>query len=531
MNSGAITTPQSTNSRVAFRARGAFTVGEHTLGCVRQMIDHPGEQRSTTTVLLLYGGAAAVLVAIHLATNGVLGFHTDELYYMASGRHPAFGYVDFPPIVPLLSRLETALLGVNPWTLRALPALLGGVNVILCGAYVRKLGGSLQLQMLALLIGVTEPFILGTFLFQTVIFDQVAWMLSLYWFLLIVVDRRRRTWILLGITLGVGLEIKFLILALIAGIGLAVILTPSLRPELRTKPPWIATALMLVIWAPNLVWQILNSLPTLSYIFNHQGSIQSGGGVLNFAVYFVVLLFLLTPLWIAGFISLFRNSALRPIGIACAVPLFVYLLVGKYYYPAPTIPIVMAAGLIALSQIQRRRLRSALAIGVVLASLLSLVALMKITIPTTPASRLHATGLDTEDSDFAATVGWVSITDQLTTLYAALPASDRATTVIVSSDYGVAGALQIYGKTGALPASYSPQLSDWYWLPKRVAATDVLMVGYDPSDVGWMCTSATLVAHLTVPYHVVNGEQGSPVTLCALSEPLPAAWGRLKNLS
>src|ERR1039457_625178 len=72
---------------------------------------------------LLYGGAPASLTAVHLATNPILGFHIDELYYMASGRHPAFRYVDFPPIVPLLARLETALLGVTPWTLRVLPGL------------------------------------------------------------------------------------------------------------------------------------------------------------------------------------------------------------------------------------------------------------------------------------------------------------------------------------------------------------------------------------------------------------------------
>lgn len=495
------------------------------------MIDPPGKQRFRPTVLLLYGGAAAILIAIHLATNGILGFHTDELYYMASGRHPAFGYVDFPPIVPLLSRLETALLGVTPWALRVLPAFLGGINVILCGAYVRKLGGSVPLQALALLIGVTEPFILGTFLFQTVIFDQVAWMLSLYWFLAIVIDRKPRYWILLGITLGIGLEIKFVILALIAGMGLAVVLTPSLRSDLRTKYPWIAVAVALVVWAPNVVWQIANNFPTLAYVLSHQGAIQSGGGVANFLIYFAVLLFLLTPLWIAGFISLFRNRHLRPIGIACAVPMVVYLFVGKYYYPAPTIPIVMAAGLLAMSRLDRARLRGALAVGVVVASLVGLVALMKITIPTTPANRLHATGLDTLDTDFAATVGWMSITSQLTAIYAALPASARATTVIVSSDYGVTGALQIYGKPGALPDSYSPQLSDWYWLPNHVAATEVLMVGYAPSDIAWMCTSAKTLAHLTVPYQVVNGEQGSPVTLCMLSEPLPVAWVRLKDFS
>ena len=118
---------------------------------------HPG--RAT---LLLFGGAAALIIAVHLATDGILGFHIDELYYLASGRHPAFGYVDFPPVVPLLARLETGVLGVTPWTLRLLPALLSGVNVVISGAYVRKLGGSLKLQALGLLVAVTAPLIVGT---------------------------------------------------------------------------------------------------------------------------------------------------------------------------------------------------------------------------------------------------------------------------------------------------------------------------------------------------------------------------------
>src|SRR6476661_3809107 len=90
-----------------------------------------GVQPSRPAALLLFGGAAVGIIALHLATNGTLGFHTDELYYLACGRHPAFGYVDFPPLVPLLARLETGLLGVTPWTLRVLPSLLGGFLVAL----------------------------------------------------------------------------------------------------------------------------------------------------------------------------------------------------------------------------------------------------------------------------------------------------------------------------------------------------------------------------------------------------------------
>ncbi|MGA7987733.1 MAG: glycosyltransferase family 39 protein [Candidatus Dormiibacterota bacterium] len=486
---------------------------------------------SRTATVLIYGGAAACLLAIRLATNGVLGFHIDELYYMTSGRHPALGYVDYPPIVPLLSRLETGLLGVTPWTLRVLPAIAGAFNVILCGAYVRKLGGSVRLQALGLLVGITEPILIGTYLFQTVVFDQVAWMLSLYWFLSLIIDRKPRTWIYLGITLGVGLEVKFLIIALIAGIVLAVLLTPSLRAELRTRYPWIAAAAALLIWAPNIAWQIANGFPTVTYLLNHQGDIRSGGGVADFVVLFLLILFLLIPLWVAGFIWLFRNRDLRPIGIACAVPLVVYLFVGKFYYPGPTIPIVMAAGLVALSQVTQPRRRQVLAGAVVLAGVLGFLALMKETVPTTPADRLHATGLDTADSDFASTVGWVSITKQLTSVYGRLSESERASTVIVSSDYGVAGALQVFGNPKLLPQSFSPQLSDWYWLPSNLTAMDALMVGYAPSDVAWMCAGPTVVSHLTVPYQVVSGEQGAPVTMCHLKAPLPQEWGRLKNFS
>src|SRR4029453_15082707 len=95
-------------------------------------VDRP--PRSGVATALLYGGAAAGGIALPLATNGTLGFHTDELYYLDCGRHPALGYVDFPPVVPLLARLESGLLGTSPWKLRLLPSLLGAFLVALSGA-------------------------------------------------------------------------------------------------------------------------------------------------------------------------------------------------------------------------------------------------------------------------------------------------------------------------------------------------------------------------------------------------------------
>jgi Dolichyl-phosphate-mannose-protein mannosyltransferase len=488
-----------------------------------------GLRGSRRAAVLLYGVAAAGVIALHLATNGTLGFHTDELYYLDCGRHPALGYVDFPPVVPLLARLETGLLGVTPWTLRLIPSLLSGLLVALCGAYVRRLGGSLWLQGIALIAGIAAPYIVGSGdVFQTVIFDVATWMVALYWFLCLVIDRRPRYWIYLGTTLGIGLEVKYTIVGLIAGITIAVLLTPSLRKELGTRYSWIAAAIALLIWAPNLAWQVVNGFPSFTYVANHQGS---GGGVGIYLIEFGLYVSLLLPLWVAGMISLYRSRLLRPIGIACAVPLVLFLFVGKSYYAASTIPIVMAQGLMALSRIGRPRLRSTLSIGVVGGSVLGFVALAQLTLPITPASRLHATGLDTKSEVFADSVGWDDVAGEVTAIYRGLPASERASTVIISAYYGVPGALHVYGDPKILPDIMSPQLSDFYWLPPHLTATSALMVDYKPSDVAWMCISPQLVAHLTVPYQVVGLEQGAPVTFCQLKAPIAKIWGRLRNFS
>jgi hypothetical protein len=488
-----------------------------------------GQQDSRLTAALVYGGAAVGIIALHLATNGTLGFHTDELYYLAAGRHPALGYVDFPPIVPLLGRLETGLLGVSPWTLRVLPSLMGGFLVVLSAAYVRRLGGSLRLQGIALLSAIAAPYLLGTnWVFQTVTFDQVTWMVAMYWFLSLVIDRRPRHWIYLGITLGIGLEVKYTIVGLILGIGIAVLLSPSLRGELRTRYPWIATAIALVIWAPNLAWQVVEGFPTVIYIANHGGG---SGGPLVYLIEFAVYFFFLVPLWLAGMISLFRTRPLRPIAIACAVPLLLFLFVGKSYYAAGTIPIALAQGLMAISRVKRPRLRSGLQIAVVAATVLEFVVFFFLVVPVTPPDRIHATRLDTVNEVFADSVGWDDIAKQVTTIYDDLPASERANTVIISAYYGVPGALQVYDDPNTAPVAISPQLSDFYWLPDNLTATYALMVDYQPSDVTWMCTSPELIANLTVPYQVKGLEQGAPVTFCQLKAPIPTIWGKLRNFS
>src|SRR5947209_20423863 len=89
-------------------------------------MSHTADQRPPRSVLR--GGTAIFRIALaslvaHLFTAGRYGFHRDELYYIACGMHPAWGYVDHPALTPLLARLAVTLFGGSLVGLRLIAAL------------------------------------------------------------------------------------------------------------------------------------------------------------------------------------------------------------------------------------------------------------------------------------------------------------------------------------------------------------------------------------------------------------------------
>jgi 4-amino-4-deoxy-L-arabinose transferase-like glycosyltransferase len=96
-----------------------------------------------------------------MAVSARYGYHRDELYFLAAGQHPAFGYVDQPPLTPLVARAEAVLSGNSLVGLRVLPALALSALVLLAGAMSRLLGAGRAGQLIAALATATCAEFLG----------------------------------------------------------------------------------------------------------------------------------------------------------------------------------------------------------------------------------------------------------------------------------------------------------------------------------------------------------------------------------
>jgi hypothetical protein len=421
---------------------------------------------------------AVVLVAVELAVSARYGFHRDELYFIAAGHHPAFGYVDQPPFAPLLTRLDTALFGTSPTAVRVVPALAGGAVVVGAGLTVRVLGGGRYAQLLAAIAMACTPIVLGSaHLAGTTVFDLVAWTFTIWFVLLAVVRRRPRCWLAAGAVAGIGLENKDLVLLL--GVALVVgLLATSSRVVLTSRWPWLGALVALVLWAPNLVWELVHHSPGLamarSLRIEHSGS----GDYVGFVPAQVILVGILAfPVVVFGVRFLARHRELHFVLVTTAlVVAYVFAVIpGRPYYTAGMLPVLFAAGGCHLehrsvSRVRRRLWCAAPVVGAVLT-----VAFFLPVLPLSTFARL--TFLHTTSYDLGETVGWPQLAGQVGAVYDRLPASDRSQASIFTANYGEAGALTVYGKRYDLPAPLSGQNSYWLWGPGTAPDRVVVAVG------------------------------------------------------
>ena len=426
------------------------------------------------------GPIAAVTAIFHLATTDIAGMHRDEFYYLVGGHHPAFGYVDHPPLVPLLYRASESAFGHTQFALHVLPSVIGGGFVILAAYLAREFGGNKLAQGLAATMGALGPIFVTTSRFlSTVTIDLIAWSLASLIVLRIIRTGNERLWLLLGVVIGVGMMNKHSMLFWVAGAFVGLLATPE-RRILRSWFVLGGAAIALAITAPNVVWQIDHHWPTVKFLHSLQDDAAS-----NRSEYLGLQLAVVTfggiAVWVTGLIATIRRGSpfahARWLAIGWLFLLIaIFVLGGKGYYVGSWYLPLVGVGAVVIEDQWSRRAQLAVLIAVIITG----IAFVPLFTPVFSPSTIHDLGLDDANKDLGGMLGWHHIEQQIAGVVHGLPRNERNNAVILTGDYSEAGALDFWRKDDQLPRAYSGHNTYWYWGRPHGRNRTVVAVGIGP---------------------------------------------------
>lgn len=424
----------------------------------------------------------AVQAVLLLVMSPYYGPHRDELYFVAAGQHPAWGYADQPSLTPLLAGLAHAVAPGNLTVLR-LPSLVAvAALVCLTAQFARLLGGGRAPQVLAATTVAVSAFTMAVgHRLSTATFDALAWTAILVIVTQALLDDRPRLWLVAGLVAGIGLNNKHAVAFCLLGVLVGVALVRETRPVLRTPWPWAGGLLALLLWIPNLLWQAAHDWPVLDLSRDIQEEYAGIGGRLELVGQTLVMFSpLIAVVWIVGLVQLLRRPPwvqARPVAVGFLAVAAVFLVTGgKGYYLAGLLPPLVAAGSVVL--VERWPGRRTVVAGVVLA--LSAVVAWPALVPILPVRTYTASFYPDVDVDQVETVGWPEYADQVRAVVADLPPEQQETAVVFTGNYGEAGAMEWYGV--GVPV-YSGHNGYREWGPPPDDATPVVVV-HQGSPVG-----------------------------------------------
>jgi 4-amino-4-deoxy-L-arabinose transferase-like glycosyltransferase len=473
-------------------------------------------------------GLAGTVAALLVATSGGYGPHRDELYFVQAGRHPAWGYPDQPPLTPLLARLMDELVPGSLIALRLPSSLAIGALVVLAALVAHALGGGRGAQLLAgACTGVSTIAVTTGHLLSTTTFDLLAWAGVSLLLVRALRDGGPRWWLAAGAAAGIGLLNKQLVAFLLLGV-LVGILAVGPRKVLRSPWPYAGGLLALALWAPHLAWQAREGWPALEVASSVAGgsSTSAEPPALFLPFQLVLVSPFLVPVWVAGLVRLWREPRLRCLAVAYPVLAVVFLLTGgKPYYLAGLYPLLLGAGAPAVVRWlgDRRPRQTLLGAGVAVSAAVSAV----LALPLVPIDRLADTPVVDLNEDVGETVGWPAFTRAVA--QAAAPLSSDY--VVLTGNYGQAGAVDRYGPALGLPRAYSGHNGYAAWGTPPEQDLPVVAVGLPLDDLARWFATCREAARVDNGVRLENEEQGRPVHVCTgRRAPWVELWPQVRRL-
>ncbi|MFD9890001.1 ArnT family glycosyltransferase [Amycolatopsis sp. NPDC059027] len=478
---------------------------------------------------------AALLAAVLALTAGRYGYFGDELYFLAAGRHLAWGYVDQPPLLPLLARAMDAIGPGSPFVLR-IPAILAmAAGVVFTALIARELGGQGKAQAIAAAtFAVATQFVATGHYLATSTIDPFLWTVLLW--LLVRWIRTRRDGLLVwaGVVTAIALYTKFLIggFWIVAGIALLVF---GPRELLRRPKLWAGAGIAALALVPTLIWQGTHGWPQLGMgaAISHEVEHTWGGRVVFLPS---VLLIAGIPIGAAllcyGLWRLLRSPELRPYRFlawtALGLAVVFFAVNGRNYYVAGMFAPCWAVAAVEIERGQASRWWRWIATWPVY--LVAALVVVPISLPVWPQSWLAKHPSLPRPVFATQEIGWPETARSVADVYAALPGSERSDTAVIAESYWGASALDRFGRDLGLPAPASPDRGYTTLVVPPENATNVLFVGEDPRLLLGHFAHLRPIGKVHTGLAVANAIDGQPVWLATgRNEPWTTLWPKLAH--
>lgn len=464
--------------------------------------EHSCERNSARTkaaTAALFGIATAVAL-LHLLTNSRYGFHRDELQFLSDALHLDWGFVAYPPFTPFVERIGLAAFGISPVGLRLFSVIAQAAAIFVTGLMARELGGHRLAQITAALAVALSPLPMfeGTE-FQYSTFDYLWWVLIAY-FVLRLLNTDNPRWLLaIGATVGVGLMTKYTMIFFVAGIVCGLLFTRA-RRFLITPWFWSGIGLALLIFLPNLAWQIRHGLISLHFLQHiHIRDVSQGraNGFVRDQFLICVNLFA-GPLWIAGLFAYLRDRQYRVLAWMYLIPLALFVLgKGRGYYLAAAYPMLLAMGAVvgerwtaSLSKPWRRTVEALFFTGLAACGLY----ICALIVPLASGGPLRSFALR-NNGDLREEIGWDELVRNVAGIRDSLPPEQRAGVGILVGNYGEAGAIEILGSAYHLPKPISMTNSAWLRGYPEPPPSTLIVLGFSREKADKAFTSCRLAGH------------------------------------
>jgi hypothetical protein len=475
---------------------------------------------------------ACATIAVHLFAGGRYGFHRDELATLDDARHLAWGYVAYPPVTPFFGRISLILFGTSLAGFRFFAALADAAAVVLTGLMARDLGGRRGAQIVAAVA--TIPFCLAAgSLMQYVSFDYFFWVLTAYFVIRLLKSNDPRWWLAIGCAIGLGMMSKYAMPFLVAGLLIGLLFSDN-RRYLASKWLWYGVAISLLIFLPNLLWQIRHHFVSIQFLRSIHARDIGIGRTRDFLPGQIQLTLLAAPLWIAGLFACFFSrgwKTFRFVGWMYLTPLLLFVILkGRTYYMAGAYPMLYAAGSVwgekLLSSFRDGRATAVRAVAWT-ALLLDVAVVIALALPIAPVGSRWWKVVLQMDGDLREEFGWRELVATIASVRDSLPPQDRAHAGILAGNYGEAGAIDLYGRRYGLPAAISGVNSYWALGYGNPAPETLIVVGLPLGFLHNHFASCPVVAHTWNRYGVKNEEtlDHPDIFVCRdLRESWPAFW-------